>query len=405
MQSLLDDCANIAGADLLRRRLAAAAEQATVTLGMVDLDDAPVRDRRVYRYDDESKRSRDSHERFDDLMTVACLLANQLEEHIESGEVRSDFRISLLLDGWWANSFTLIAAIQRVLQTKVPKTAQRLSDERVFRDPAPANELLGRFKELADIGRDGPAPPPKRKITIFGQDHTDENAAGDLLLGTSGVLGQRLKEKAVSHLFQPGLAKRGREIVVLPKRSKAGGGSGGGAGTRENRKDRELAGLLGEAFVYEQLRITLSGFDEMAWRSCNRNAYGLQGEGDDSLGFDFIYRDIENQLAGRGDCPLCCIEVKATSGNGSEAFPMSANEWEKARECHQSTDSVYMILRVEHVREDPRISDMIIDAFGLYGEGHVGIVSRDMWVHVGAAQSANDVTAQQRDMHALDQVS
>lgn len=72
----------------------------------------------------------------------------------------------------------------------------------------------------------------------------------------------------------------------------------------------------------------------MAWRSCNRNAYGLEGEGDDSLGFDFSYRDVANELAGRLDRPLFYIEVKSSSGDGSEPFQTTNNEWEKARECN-----------------------------------------------------------------------
>jgi len=166
---------------------------------------------------------------------------------------------------------------------------------------------------------------------------------------------------------------------------------GGGSGTTQaNKKDRDIAGLLGEAFVYEHFRAKFPGFDEMAWRSRNRNAYGLEGEGDDSLGFDFSYRDNDNQLVGRQNRPLCYIEVKSSSGDGSEPFPMSVNEWEKARYCHQTTDTVYIILRVSHVRDNPKIADVIIDPFSLYGAGQVGVVSRDMWVYVGAPQSVSD---------------
>ena len=388
MQVVLDEGANIAGADFLRRRLTVVVEQAKATLATVDLDDAPARDVRAYRYDDESKRSRDSQMRFDGIMFVATLLATRLGEHIATEDVRSDSRVTVLLNGWWENSFSVIAAIQRVLQARVPNTAQRLSDERAFRDPVPANELLGRFREMADLPRNGPTPPPERNITILGQQQTEHEVAQDLLRGSTGNLGQQLKEKAALNSFEPNLGHSGRQKVLLPDvGKKSRGGGGGGAGTNENKKDRELAGLIGEVFVYEQLRVRLSGFDEMAWCSCNRNAYGLQGGGDDALGYDFLYRDVENQLAGRADQPLCHIEVKSSSGDGSEAFPMSTNEWERARECHQTANTVYIILRVAHVRNDPMISDVIIDPFALYGEGQVGIVSRDIWVHVGRPQS------------------
>jgi len=100
-------------------------------------------------------------------------------------------------------------------------------------------------------------------------------------------------------------------------------------------------------------------------------------------------------LAGRQDRPLCFIEVKSSSGDGSEPFQMTVNEWEKARHCHQTTDSVYIILRVSHVRDNPKITDVIIDPFGLYGAGQVGLVSRDMWVYVGASQFVSDATHDQ----------
>lgn len=393
IQVVLDGWTSVAGVDLLRRRLAVVIDQAKVTLESVALDDAPARDVRVYRDEDndEGKRSRDAQMRFDGLMIVASALAKQLDEQITAEDVRSDPRVSLLLNGWWANSFTIMAAIQRVLQAKVQKTAQRMSDERVFRDPAPANELLTRFNELAGVGREDTIAPPKQRITIFGQDQTEDAAAKDLLRGTTGGIGQQLKEKAALHPLDPNLGKSDREKVVLPSgRTNTRGGGGSSSATQANKKDRELAGLLGEAFVYEYFRLELPAFDEMAWRSCNRNAYGLEGEGNDSLGFDFSYRDNENRLAGRTDHPLCCIEVKSSSGDGSEPFQMTANEWEKARECHQTADSVYIILRVARVRDDPKITDKIIDPFDLYRAGQLGVVSRDMWVHVGVPQSASD---------------
>ena len=396
IEHVLNGWTSVAGVDFLRRRLAAVADQAKVTLATVALDDAPARDVRVYRDEDndEGKRGRDAQMRFDGLIVVASALARQLNEQITAEDVRSDPRVSLLLHGWWANCFTVMAAIQRVLQAKVSKTAQRMSDERVFRDPAPANELLGRFNELASVGGEEPVAPPKHRITIFGQDQTEDDAVTDLLRGTTGGIGQQLKEKAALHPLDPILGKGSREKVVRPSgrtKSRGGGGGGSGGGTLANKKDRELAGLLGEAFVYEYFRIQLPAFDEMAWRSCNRNAYGLEGEGNDTLGFDFSYRDNENRLAGRVDRPVCCIEVKSSSGDGSEPFQMTANEWDKARDCHQTVDSVYIILRVARVRDDPKITDVIIDPFDLYGTGQVGVVSRDMWVYVGVPQSASDV--------------
>jgi hypothetical protein len=63
---------------------------------------------------------------------------------------------------------------------------------------------------------------------------------------------------------------------------------------------------------------------------------------------------------------------------------MTVNEWERARECHKAADSVYIVVRVGNVRDDPEIADVIIDPFGLYEAGQLAVASRDMWVHVGA---------------------
>lgn len=385
MQAVVNEHATLAGVDFLQRRLEAIRAQAKESFASVDLDDAPARDIRVYRDEDESKRTRDSQARFDGLLLVATALAQKLDEQVRPEDVQSDPRVAMMLNGWWANSFTIITAIQRVLQSRGPKTAQRMSDERVFRDPAPANEMLGRFKELADTGRDDAVAPPKRTIMVLGQEQTEDDAAKDLLRGTMGTIGRRLKEIAAKQHLDSGLGRGAREKVVLPGKTKSRGGGGGRAGGQEGKKDRELAGLLGEAFIYEHFRVALPGFDEMAWRSSNRNAYGLEGEGDDSLGFDFSYRDVDNRLTGRSVGPLCCLEVKSSSGDASEAFQMTANEWEKARECHQSGDAMYIIIRVAYVRDDPRIVDVILDPFRLYGEGQLAVASRDLWIHVGTS--------------------
>jgi hypothetical protein len=389
MGFVLNASPNVNGVEFLLRRLATLTDQADLTLASAVLDDAPARDVRVYRDDDEESRSRDAQVRFDGVMIVASALAKQCgeSESIAANDIRCDARVGMLVNGWWANSFTLLTAMQRILQAKIPKIAQRMSDERVFRDPAPANELIQRFNELASLDRVEPPTPPKRRISIFGREQTEDDCVKELLRGTAGVIGQMLKEKAAIQSFDAKLGISVRGKVVLKTKTREGGGGGGGT---ENTKDKEIVGLLGEAFVYETFRISLPGFDEMSWRSCNRNAHGLEGEGNDSLGFDFLYRDIENRFAGRANRPLCCIEVKASSGSGSDSFPMTANEWEKARECHQSEESVYIIMRVASARDDPHIADIIIDPFGLYGAGQVAVVSRDIWVYVGGTQSESD---------------
>lgn len=94
-------------------------------------------------------------------MIVASALAKHFGESIVAEDIRSDQRVGMLVDGWWANSFTVLPAMQRVLQDRVPNSAQCMSNARVFRDPAPANELMERFKELSDLGRGEPVCTPE----------------------------------------------------------------------------------------------------------------------------------------------------------------------------------------------------------------------------------------------------
>jgi hypothetical protein len=239
MRVVLNESPNVTGVEFLLRRLATLVEQADVTLASVDLDDAPARDVRVYRDDEEEKRSRDAQARFDGVMIVASTLAKQLGESIATDDIRSDPRVAVLVHGWWANSFTVLTAMQRVLQASVPKSAQRMSDERVFRDPAPANELIQRFKELASLGRVEPPMPAKQKVTIFGREHTEDNFVKELLRGTAGAIGQMLKEKAA---IQPFDARFGISARWYSRRRRAEGAAAGvGVAKMTTRRTESLS--------------------------------------------------------------------------------------------------------------------------------------------------------------------
>ncbi len=108
-----------------------------------------------------------------------------------------------------------------------------------------------------------------------------------------------------------------------PKGRRGGSGGGKGGGYQAD----EQSGLLGEAFVYESLRNTLPDFDLACWVSDSRRKYGLEGKGDDGLGYDFEYTDVEGKLSGLSHHPHCLIEVKSTTSTQDIPFPMSSNEW------------------------------------------------------------------------------
>jgi hypothetical protein len=142
---------------------------------------------------------------------------------------------------------------------------------------------------------------------------------------------------------------------------------------------------LGEGFAFEYLKECLPGFDESCWRSSNRKAYGFADTGRDDLGYDFEYPDSHGCLSGREDKPCCYIEVKATTEDGAEAFPITANEWEKARWCHDNQNAaVYMIIRVERIAsQSPGVWDILIDPVKLWTNNEIAISHHDLWVHVG----------------------
>jgi hypothetical protein len=152
-----------------------------------------------------------------------------------------------------------------------------------------------------------------------------------------------------------------------------------------------MNGKLGEAFAYEVFRARLPYFDGAGWRSTARNDHGLEGEGDDSLGHDFEYRDHEGELTGRSDAPLCLIEVKSTETDGSVAFPISDGEWLEAIDTYErGDDRLYVIVRVRHVRTAPEVFDVIVDPVRLLQQGRLRLANKDLWVRVAVPPSATD---------------
>ncbi len=163
---------------------------------------------------------------------------------------------------------------------------------------------------------------------------------------------------------------------------------GGGVGFHGTSADRELTGLFGEAYLFELFRKNLAEFDDTCWMSASRKKYGLAGEGDDSLGYDFRYRDTYGTLQSVAGM-VCLIECKASTGEGTEAFPMSAKEWEMATECHHRTSDgyVYIIARVAYASDKPTLVDLIKDPFGLYRAKILQTTERDLWIYAKRAKT------------------
>lgn len=120
--------------------------------------------------------------------------------------------------------------------------------------------------------------------------------------------------------------------------------------------------------MYELLKArAVPGFDETAWQSENRVEYLGEGQGNDSLGYDFCFKDESGALTGRVGA-LCMLEVKSSSGDADGPFQMSENEWTRAVEAHQNSAEEYLIVRVAHVSDSPTLVDIIADPYRLRRE-------------------------------------
>jgi hypothetical protein len=147
-----------------------------------------------------------------------------------------------------------------------------------------------------------------------------------------------------------------------------------------------LYGRLGEIFVYELFKArAIPGFDEAAWQSENRLGYLGEGQGNDSLGYDFCFHDESGALSARAGT-VCMLEVKSSSGDADGPFQMSENEWERAIEAHQNPDEEYFILRVARVTGSPTLADILSDPYRLRKENKLQLVAADLWIYPGHLQ-------------------
>lgn len=228
---------------------------------------------------------------------------------------------------------------------------------------------------------------PEPKKTLLGQQFTKDEILQDLAKASAGKLGQALSD-AAKQAVTPDVFRGHHHAPATPPERRAGGAARPTTGrgrSGQTETDNELTGILGEGFVFEYLKGSLPGFDESCWRSGSRKAYGFADTGRDDLGYDFEYADSHGCLSGRADKLCCYIEVKATTSDGSEAFPITANEWEKAQWCHENpNEALYVIIRIERVTSQaPAVWDILIDPVQLWTKKEIAISHHDLWVYVG----------------------
>ena len=183
------------------------------------------------------------------------------------------------------------------------------------------------------------------------------------------------------------LLKRSRGLATVPQRGTSRVRVPRRTGGSHRDDELALTGQLGEAFVYTQLKARVPDFDSACWVSTNRCKY-LGGTGDDSVGADFVYLDVDGRIAqGRaGQMTRCFIEVKSTSSSNMSSFEMSINEWERALECARSEGDLYIVIMVVDVRGQPKVVDAIHDLVAELRSGRLGRTESSFRFFVGEPQ-------------------
>ncbi|KAF7795285.1 hypothetical protein EIP86_006439 [Pleurotus ostreatoroseus] len=140
----------------------------------------------------------------------------------------------------------------------------------------------------------------------------------------------------------------------------------------EQTREQELAGIMGEKYVYQFLVERLPDFSWKNWSSELRAQMGFPPLGVPSL-TDFFYHDVRGLLTRHffgGQIwnlwakhpPTYCIEVKATGGTPEEPFHFSASQLARALEMarYLSPDPsapppayIYVLARVSHTLSSP----------------------------------------------------
>lgn len=315
------------------------------------------------------------------IIEIAQRLAPDYTEDVDASAVLADNALQSRIEGQWAHVYAALARVRVLIERSAPNVVRALSAAQAFRDSTTLTSLLAKFPGASKPGPKAPEP----RISLLGLNLTDSELRNEMSGGGDGAIGQLLVA-AAGRPLDPGLLGGARAPLPAaqpnaPGTRKPGAGGGGGAALR---RENEIVGDIGEAFVHEWLATRLAeDYGSDCWLSEARARYGLPPAGNDNMGYDFRVPDPAGLLFGYPAKALL-IEVKATSTDGRGAFPMSRHEWDEARRCHEAigTDEVYVVVRVANALVDPRISDFVIDPFDCFRRGEIQLADRDIWVHV-----------------------
>lgn len=352
----------------------------------IRLKDEPDKAATIYEVSDQGTREQQAMAAADSVLKVAAALAPKHGETLDAIAERQRPLVALLSHGAWANRVSVLASIRHAIESAAPKTASRMKERQAFRDFDDWRTLWQKFEELGEIPKPTVAAPAKPKFDLLGAGWTEEEFNSSAAQGPGGSLVQRLKECVDSELDLGALRQVTREklpIFVKKRGTKVRPESE----TRKRPSDAYLhmLGALGEHFVFEQMKVLLPDFDVTNWRSKAKDFFGY-GDGDDSLGYDFDYRDTSGKLTGIASVQRCLLEVKSTSLDEANVFEMTTNEWETAIRCHAGDEqAIYMIIRVVRTATQPEIVDILVDPIQLHLDGILNYSSRDLLVAVGKA--------------------
>lgn len=345
----------------------------------------PRREFNLYLNETISQREKKAIETFENALKVFIPLAKHYKENINKGELQANPKISVFMNGYWTNRFAILSAMRDAIFESAPQTARRIKEQRVLaqNQDLPWPELWEKFPELGAVtGEVEEILQKPVEESLLGLTQTKEAMDYDLAKGTSGALGKKLIEQLNKSLDLGKLATTSRTEITAPFHGKGKAETPRKYSKRQDQHQKDRIGLLGEAFVYESLRELLNDFDYSNWVSENREKYGFVAPETSGEGYDFHYVDSEGKLTGRADSPICLIEVKATSGPGYVPFPISYNEWEVARNCHNGIrKELYVIVRVSNALEAPQIDDVLVDPVDLYNKKFLELMRYDMLIY------------------------
>ncbi len=365
-------------------------KSAPTEITSLKLKDEPDKAATVYERSDEATREQQALAAIEAVLKIAQALAPKNDENFADATVHEQPLVALLSHGPWANRVSVLAAVRYALEVTAPKTASRMKERQAFRDMDDWRTLWQKFEELGEIPKPTAPAPAKPKFDLLGLGWTEDEFSSSAAEGPAGKLVQRLHEAVLPDLDLSVLRAVARESAPI-KGKKFGPGGGGGFGTRKQPLDAHLKmlGVVGEHFVYLQMKALFPDFDVTNWRSKAKELFGY-GEGDDSLGYDFEYYDVDGKLSGSPAVPRCMIEVKSTSKECGDVFEMSTNEWETALRCHAGGEkAVYIIIRVAGTSSKPQLVDVLVDPVQLHLDGVLDYSSRDLLVAVGKARKTD----------------